>query len=43
MTKGENDFEELGVAFKSKGGDVGILTQVWHYDIGFVLDGNSLR
>ena len=31
MTKGENDFEWLGVAIKSKGGDC------WHYDTGLAL------
>ena len=36
MTKGENEFEDLGVAIKSKGGDC------WNYGICVVLDGNSL-
>ena len=31
MSKGENDFESLGVAIKSKGGDC------WHYDRGLAL------
>jgi len=31
MTKGENDFEDLGVAIKSKGGDC------WHYDSGLAI------
>ena len=40
MTKGEND---LGLASSPKGEIVGIMTQVWRYDIGVVLDGNSLK
>jgi len=31
MTKGENDFEDLRVAIKSKGG------YCWHYDSGLAL------
>ena len=31
MTKGENDFEDLGVAMKSKGGDC------WHFGTGVAL------
>jgi len=31
MKKGENDFEDLGVAIKSKGGDR------WHYELGLAL------
>ena len=36
MSKGENDFEDLGVAIKFKGGDC------WHYGTGVVLHGSSL-
>jgi len=31
MSKGENEFEDLGVAIKSKGGDC------WHYGTGLEL------
>jgi len=31
MTKGENDFEDFGVAIKFKGGDC------WHYETGVAL------
>ena len=34
---------ELGLPSSPKGEIVGIMTQVWHYDTGVVLDGNSLR
>jgi len=40
MTKGESD---LGLPSSPKGEIVGIMTQIWHYDTGVVLDGNSLR
>jgi len=40
MTKGESD---LGLPSSPEGEIVSIMTQVWHYDIGVVLDGNSLR
>ena len=34
---------DLGLPSSPKEEIVGIMTQVWHYDIGVVLDGNSLR
>ena len=39
MTKGESD---LGLPSSPNGEIVGIMTQVWHYETGVVLDGNSL-
>jgi len=34
---------DLGLPSSPKGEIVGIMTYVWHYDTGVVLDGNSLR
>ena len=42
MTKGENDFEDLGLPSSPKGEIVGIMVQVWSYGTGVVLDGNSI-
>ena len=42
MTKGENDFEDVGLPSSPKGEIVGILAPVWRYGTGVVLDGNSL-
>ena len=33
----------LGLRSSPKGEIVGIMTQVWHYGTGVVLDGNSLK
>ena len=42
MTKGENDFEDFGLPSSPKAEIVGIMTQVWSYGTGVVLDGNSI-
>jgi len=42
MTKGENDFEDLGLPSSPKGEIVGIMVQVWSYGTSVVLDGNSI-
>jgi len=42
MTKGENDFEDLGLPSSPKGEIVGIMVQVWTYGTGVFLDGNSI-
>ena len=34
---------DLGLPSSPKGEIFGIMTQVWHYGIGVVLDGNSLK
>jgi len=43
MTKGENEFENIEVAIKSKGGDCWHYELGWCYGTGVVLDGNSLK
>ena len=40
MKKGESD---LGFPSSPRGEIVGIMTQIWHYDTGVVLHGNSIR
>jgi len=42
MTKGENDFEDLGLPPSPKGEIVGILVKVWSYGTGVVRDDNSI-
>lgn len=37
------NLSDLGLPSSPKGEIVGIMTQVWNYDTGAVLDGNSLR
>jgi len=34
---------DLGLPSSPKREIAGIMTQVWHYDTGVILDGNSLR
>jgi len=42
MSKGENDFEDLGLPSSPKGEIVGMMVQVWSFGTGVVLDGNSI-
>jgi len=42
MSKGESDLAWL-LPSSPKGDIVGIMIQIWHYDIVVVLDGNSHR